>query len=220
MNIKNSSEIKSKILGLLDERRPMETICPSEVARSLYPNDWRDHMEAIREVAVKMAEDKFIDLTQSGERVSPPFKGPIRLRLITNYREHPELYRVLKGEQGVLTFEPYKSELLPLWKFKTPADAKNSSERLVEKFYEYLKQMDFAGMDLTRKFIQMGYTRARRYANHRSGRKYDKVTGKPLPLEQDSEKAKSAEIFKKAWDKIERNKTYQDLKKDWKIWYG
>jgi hypothetical protein len=30
-----------------------------------------------------------------------------------------ELYRVSKGEQGVLLVEPYKSEILPHWRFKT-----------------------------------------------------------------------------------------------------
>lgn len=37
-----------------------------------------------------------------------------------NYREHPELYQVGKGEQGVLICEPYKSEIGPHWRFKTP----------------------------------------------------------------------------------------------------
>src|SRR5215213_7801538 len=33
-------------------------------------------------------------------------------------REHPEEYRIGRGEQGVFHAEPYKGELLPLWKFK------------------------------------------------------------------------------------------------------
>ena len=40
-----------------------------------------------------------------------------------DYRQHPEAYRVGKGEQGVLIVEPYKSELVPLWRFRTPAIA-------------------------------------------------------------------------------------------------
>lgn len=38
-----------------------------------------------------------------------------------NFREHPEHYRVGKGEQGVLLVEPYKFEILPHWRFKTEA---------------------------------------------------------------------------------------------------
>ena len=37
-----------------------------------------------------------------------------------NFREHPALYRVGRGEQGVLLVEPYKSEILPHWRFATP----------------------------------------------------------------------------------------------------
>lgn len=40
----------------------------------------------------------------------------------TDFRKQPELYRVGKGEQGVLLVEPYKSKLLPHWRFKTVAD--------------------------------------------------------------------------------------------------
>jgi hypothetical protein len=64
-------------------------------------------------------------------------------------------YRIGRGEQGVLTFEPYKSVLLPLWRFRTTEIARKSSEELWERFEEYDRQDDFVGMDMTRKFIQM-----------------------------------------------------------------
>ena len=44
-----------------------------------------------------------------------------------DFRKEPEKYVIGKGEQGVLLVEPYKSEILPHWRFKTPADAKVSS---------------------------------------------------------------------------------------------
>lgn len=44
-----------------------------------------------------------------------------------DFRQHPELYRIGKGEQGVLLVEPYKSEILPYWRFKTPDIAWQSS---------------------------------------------------------------------------------------------
>ena len=46
-----------------------------------------------------------------------------------DFREQPELYRVGKGEQGVLLIEPYKSEILPHWRFKTPDIARKSASR-------------------------------------------------------------------------------------------
>jgi hypothetical protein len=64
-------------------------------------------------------------------------------------------YRIGRGEQGVLTFEPYKSTLLPLWRFRTVEIARSSSEDLWQKFEDYDQQGDFVGMDMTRKFIQM-----------------------------------------------------------------
>lgn len=64
-------------------------------------------------------------------------------------------YRIARGEQGVLTFEPYKSYLLPLWRFKTPEIARKSSRELWERFEQYDEEGDFVGMDMARKFIQM-----------------------------------------------------------------
>src|SRR5690242_6570958 len=91
-----------------------------------------------------------------------------------DYRQHPELYRVGKGEQGVLICEPYKSEIRPHWRFKTPDIARLSSERIFALFNRYLEANDFAGADMARKYLQMGYTRARRYANYKGGKKYNK----------------------------------------------
>jgi len=90
-----------------------------------------------------------------------------------NFREHPELYRVGRGEQGVLMVEPYKSEILPHWRFKTPDIAQESSDKIYQMYLEYKEAGDFVGMDMARKYLQMGYTRARRYANYKGGRKYD-----------------------------------------------
>ena len=68
--------------------------------------------------------------------------------------------------------EPYKSELLPLWRFATVAAARKSAAAIGKRFRAYLRAGDFVGADMARKFLQMGYTRARRYANHAGGRKY------------------------------------------------
>jgi Domain of unknown function (DUF4385) len=116
-----------------------------------------------------------------------------------DFRQHPELYRVGKGEQGVLLVEPYKSEILPYWKFKTPAIARQSAQKIYDLFLDYKVQGDFIGMDMARKFLQMGYTRSRRYANHKSGRKYLKDTRTVLPREEDPIKAESAKIFYEFW---------------------
>lgn len=128
-----------------------------------------------------------------------------------DFRKHPEKYRVGRGERGVLSAEPYKSEMLPHWRFKTPDVAEESSKKLLEMFYSYLEQEDFVGADLARKFLQMGWTRSRRYANHPSGRKYDPDTGEELPRQEDKVKAESAAIFRKRYDEARENKTYQKM---------
>ena len=130
-----------------------------------------------------------------------------------DYREHPECYRVARGEQGVLTVEPYKSELLPLWRFRTPEIARVSARAIHSRYEEYRAAGDFVGMDMARKFLQMGWTRARRYANHKGGRKYDKNTGEELPRTEDREKAAAAAIFYERYVAARQHPEYVRLKK-------
>lgn len=130
-----------------------------------------------------------------------------------DFRKHPELYRIGRGEQGVLLVEPYKSEILPHWRFKTPAIARRSANKIYKMFLEYRSKDDFVGMDMACKFLQMGYTRSRRYANHKSGRKYAEDGKKVLPQEEDKVKAESARIFHEKWKKAREDKTYLALKK-------
>lgn len=130
-----------------------------------------------------------------------------------DFRQHPELYRIGKGEQGVLLVEPYKSEILPHWRFKTPAIARKSAGKIYRMFLDYKASKDFVGMDMARKFLQMGYTRSRRYANHKSGHKYEKGTREILAREPDATKAEAAKIFYEKWKKAREDKTYLELKK-------
>lgn len=139
-----------------------------------------------------------------------------------DYRAHPELYRVGKGEQGVLICEPYKSELVQHWRFKTPEIARESSQIIFGMFEAYLHAGDFVGADMARKFLQMGYTRARRYTNYKGGHKYDKEHNYALNEKGtgDPVKAESARIFYEQWKRAEANTAYARLKRDWKEQYG
>lgn len=133
-------------------------------------------------------------------------------------------YRIGRGEQGVLTFEPYKSILLPLWRFKTVPIAQRSCTKLTEAFYFYLDAEDFVGADMSRKFIQMGMTRAGRYANRAGGRKYEASkdgSGKRVLLPKSDghkgqeEKRAASDIFRKAWLTCKEDPDYLRLKKEW-----
>ncbi|CAF0909406.1 unnamed protein product [Rotaria sordida] len=131
-----------------------------------------------------------------------------------DYRKHPELYRIGRGEQGVLICQPYKNEICPYWRFKTVEQAIQSSNKIYELFLNYLQQNDFVGADMARKYLQMGFTRSRRYANHASGIKYDKKTYDILPQEEDhknNEKAQSANIFKEKWFEAKNNELYKEM---------
>ncbi len=160
-----------------------------------------------------------------------PFDYSLDFKTI-DFRSSPERYRVGKGEQGVLLVEPYKSEILPYWRFKTPEIAQESSEKIYNLFLDYLDQDDFVGADMARKFLQMGYTRSRRYANHKSGRKYKKNPQKEgskeaqakarkdiLPNEVDTVKAECAAFFKEKWMQAKTNEKYLQLLQEHKELY-
>ncbi len=139
-----------------------------------------------------------------------------------NFRETPRLYRVGKGEQGVLMVQPYKAEILPHWRFRNEEIARKSSEKIYELFLSYKKRDDFVGMDMARKFLQMGYTRARRYANHKSGGKYDEA-GNVRPQESDAldgEKARAARIFYEKYVLAREDEYYKKRRMDWVERYG
>lgn len=128
-----------------------------------------------------------------------------------DFRQRPDLYRVGKGEQGVLLVEPYKSEILPHWRFKTPEIARESSEAIYAMFKAYLAREDFPGADMARKFLQMGWTRARRYANHKGGRKYSE-SGEELPRTNDPVKAEAAAIFYERYVQAREDPEYRRQK--------
>ena len=70
-------------------------------------------------------------------------------------------------------------------RFKTVEEAETSSKKILSMFYGFLNIEDFVGADMAKKFLHMGFTRARRYANHWDGKKYAD-DGSVLPQEPDA----------------------------------
>lgn len=65
---------------LLRHRDPDKTICPSDAARAIGGEGWRDVMDAARAVAAELHGDGVLEVRQGGQRVDPArAKGPIRL---------------------------------------------------------------------------------------------------------------------------------------------
>ena len=136
----------------------------------------------------------------------------------TLFRPNDRRYRIGRGEQGVLLVRPYTDVICKHWRFKTLKEAMVSSQKIFDMYLDYRIQKDFVGMDMCRKFLEMGFTRARRYANHKDGKKYGK-DGKILPQEKDwatSEKAKSAKRFKEFRDLVTQDEFYVNMRKDWR----
>ena len=139
-----------------------------------------------------------------------------------DYRMYPELYHIGRGQQGVLTCEPYKSELHPIWRFKTPREAQLSANKIYIKYLEYLDEQDFVGCDMAKKYLHMGFTRSRRYWNHSSGKKWTKTNrGKweVLPLDRTEQRyMDSSLIFQRYWKMVREDRRYLTLKENFKKW--
>lgn len=74
--------VTTAILELASERGNNKTICPSEVARMLWPDEWRNHMEEVRLAAFSLRDEGKVHILQKGEEVSDTkIKGPIRIRI-------------------------------------------------------------------------------------------------------------------------------------------
>ena len=104
--------------------------------------------------------------------------------------------------------------------------AEKSSTDLKAAFDYYVSAGDLVGADMARKFVQMGMTRAKRYANHKGGRKYDRTAreveeggGKRTELPKSEahdgreEKLRASEVFKKVWRACTSDEEYLELKK-------
>ncbi|KAF0961605.1 DUF3253 domain-containing protein [Rhodococcus sp. T7] len=82
----SDSELEDRIRALLDARAGSASICPSDVARAVAPDDWRPLMEPVREAARRLAASGEVEITQKGDVVNPDSaRGPIRIR-----RAHPK----------------------------------------------------------------------------------------------------------------------------------
>ena len=132
--------------------------------------------------------------------------------------ENRELYRIGRGEQGVLLVRPYTDIICKHWRFKTPDTARRSAEKIYKMFESYKRKDDFIGMDMCRKFLEMGFTRARRYANHKDCKKYNSDrTIKPQESDAlTSDKALSAKIFKNMRDLAAYDEKYKIMRKSWR----
>ena len=75
------AELEQTILRLLGERAVTSTICPSDAARAIGGDDWRDLMDPTRQAAARLVAQGLVDVTQGGEVVDVTIaRGPVRIR--------------------------------------------------------------------------------------------------------------------------------------------
>ena len=131
-----------------------------------------------------------------------------------NFRARPEEYEIGRGEEGVFKVQPYKDDLLPLWGYTDRAAADESGEAIHERYREYRAAEEFPGMDMARKYLQMGYTRAMRYARYPGGQKY--VDGEEREPERwaDHDKREAALVYEAWREMVENDDEYQRMKNE------
>lgn len=77
------NKIRNSHLKFAEDRGLEKTFCPSEVARKLFPENWRDKMDLVRKVADGLVESGQLVALQNGEiksELPSALIGPIRLR--------------------------------------------------------------------------------------------------------------------------------------------
>ncbi len=73
--------LERRIVTLLDARAADASICPSEAARAVDPDGWRDLMPAARAAAGRLAAAGDAEVTQGGAVVDvATARGPVRVR--------------------------------------------------------------------------------------------------------------------------------------------
>ena len=136
------------------------------------------------------------------------------LKYDVDFRQHPENYEIGSGEQGVFKIQPYKDELLPLWTISDLEDAEESAAAIYGRFESYRRSDDPVGMDMARKYLQMGWTRSLRYAKYPGGRKYEEDGTERDPQQwYDPQKYEISQVFKEYLDRVREDEAYQAARK-------
>ena len=81
--------LRAAILALAGHRGPDSSTCPSDAARAVGGENWRDLMADARDLARELAKSGEVDITQRGEVLDPDslWRGPIRIRIVPTDEE-------------------------------------------------------------------------------------------------------------------------------------
>ncbi|MCU1633545.1 MAG: hypothetical protein JWM61_2197 [Micrococcaceae bacterium] len=78
----SDADLRAEILRIAEQRGSSKTLCPSDAARSIGGDTWRELMPSARRIAFELAAEGLVDVTQHGDRVESDVRGPIRIRWV------------------------------------------------------------------------------------------------------------------------------------------
>jgi len=77
------TQIQSSILSIATQRGAEKSTCPSEIARKLFPDNWRKHMKEVVDGAIDLHNQGKVVITQKGVPIDVNhIKGPVRIKII------------------------------------------------------------------------------------------------------------------------------------------
>ncbi|WP_421943116.1 DUF3253 domain-containing protein [Pedobacter sp.] len=75
--------ISETILAFARQRGKDKTTCPSEIARALFPDNWRKYMKQVRDEAIKLHNKREVVIMQKGKVIDVQhIKGPVRIKIV------------------------------------------------------------------------------------------------------------------------------------------
>lgn len=81
--MQRQTDILHAILSIAKQRGPEKSTCPSEIARMLFPEDWRKHMKNVIDAAIDLHNQGKVVITQKGIPTDVnQIKGPVRIKII------------------------------------------------------------------------------------------------------------------------------------------
>ncbi|MBB5649082.1 DUF3253 domain-containing protein [Pedobacter cryoconitis] len=81
--MQRQTDILHTILSIAIQRGPEKSTCPSEIARMLFPEDWRKHMKNVVDAAIDLHNQGKVVITQKGIPIDVnQIRGPIRIKII------------------------------------------------------------------------------------------------------------------------------------------
>lgn len=83
---KSKKEIKNRILAFTKKRATEKSVSASEVAKDLFSDVWKDHVDEVRTMAGELQSEKLISITQNKKEIRvDKASGPIRLSLLKTH---------------------------------------------------------------------------------------------------------------------------------------